>query len=46
MEEKEALKGLDNFDLDFDLHEVSVNNMLYNLLLRRHHGGICLDIIV
>ena len=49
MEEEEALKRLDNFNLDFDLREVSVDNTRFNallLLLRRHHDGISLDVIV
>jgi len=49
MEEEEALQRLDNFNLDFDFLEVSVNDTRFNallLLLRRHHDGICLDVIV
>lgn len=49
MEEEETLKRLDNFDLDFDLFEVSIDNTRFNTLLllwRGHHDGICLDVIV
>lgn len=49
VEEKKALKRLNNFNLDFDLLEISVNNTRFNALLllrRRHHDGVCLDIII
>lgn len=49
MEEKKAFKRLDDFNLDFNLLEVSVNNVRFNALLllrRRHHDGVCLDVII